>query len=133
MPKILFVCTSNKDRSPALQDYFTENYSNGGRFEYRSAGINKYFCNKKDTHYLTLEDLKWADWIICAEYIHHTVILRDFCMEYNRTYYDKGQGVSLQTKNFLELNCGEYQQGNIDADYITKAEHIIISQIEDLV
>lgn len=104
---ILFLCTSNKDRSPVLEQYFCANYP---KHSYRSAGINKYFCEKKKTHYLTDEDIQWADLIVYAENIHLEVIQKKF---------------SVPTKHLVNgviLNCGEYSQGCIGEDYLTKAE-----------
>jgi predicted protein tyrosine phosphatase len=39
MKKVLFICSSNKDRSKALVEYFKD-VAPGN--EYQSAGINKY-------------------------------------------------------------------------------------------
>ena len=41
---ILFICTSNNDRSPALEKYYREKYP---EHKYKRAGINKYFTTKK--------------------------------------------------------------------------------------
>lgn len=107
--KILFVCTSNKDRSPALEKYFNEAY-NG--FECRSAGINQYFCGKKGTHYITIEDLFWSDFVVYAEKIHKKrtaeIILP-----------------SKVSKPHVVLECGEYKQGCVGDDYIVRAEEKI--------
>lgn len=43
---ILFICTSNKDRSPALQEYFSIIYP---QHAFKSAGVNKYFTKKHGT------------------------------------------------------------------------------------
>ena len=52
--KVVFICTSNKDRSPALEKYFKKVYP---QHTFSSAGVNQYFCGKKDTKYLTIETL----------------------------------------------------------------------------
>jgi len=104
---ILFICTSNKDRSPALVDYFKDNYP---EHSYRSAGVNKYFTAKKGTHYLTCEDIKWADLIVYAEDIHYIVADRDF--------YDS----QAEVKDNITLGLGEYKQGQIGEDYLLKAD-----------
>lgn len=111
MIRMLIVCTSNKDRSPALEKYLKEAYPNN---EYRSAGINKYFCESKGTHYITQEDIDWCDLIVYAEDVHKEVIEMKF------------PSVKLEAMNKLKqsiiLNCGEYTQGCIGEDWLTKAE-----------
>lgn len=103
--KFLFVCTSNADRSPALEKYFREIYP---QHEYRSAGVNKYFTSKKGTHYLTQKDMDWADLIVFAESKHLTFTDRDFC-------------ISPSQATFV-LDCGNYLKGNIHQGYINCAE-----------
>ena len=105
--KVLFICTSNQDRSVSLENYFRDNYP---QHDYRSAGVNKYFTSKKGTHYLTAEDIEWAELIVYAEEIHYVVANRDFT----------ATGVWL--KDSLNLNLGEYKQGQIGEDYLLKAE-----------
>lgn len=102
--KILFICTSNSDRSIALAEYFSVNYPN---HEYRSAGINKYFTGKKGTHYLTQEDIEWADLVVFAEQIHSFITFNKF---------------TVLHKDRTTLSLGEYKQGNIAEDYLTRAE-----------
>ena len=111
---ILFICTSNKDRSVALEQYFKANYPDN---EYRSAGINKYFTSQKGTHYLTNEDIEWANLIICAEDIHKQITIKNFN--------------SSKNKPIITLNLGEYKQGQIGEDYLIKAEEKIL-QFTDL-
>jgi len=83
---VLFICTSNKDRSPALEKYFKFMYP---KHEYRSAGVNKYFCEKKSTHYVTYNDLYvWADLIVCAEKIHIEILERDFDLDFKMRVYN---------------------------------------------
>ena len=105
---ILFICTSNKDRSPALEEYFKEVYP---EHSYRSAGVNKYFTSKKGTHYLTQHDLTWADIVVYAEQIHFEIVNRDF-----RT---------VNYKDSINLDLGEYKQGQIGEDYLLKADAIL--------
>lgn len=105
---ILFVCTSNKDRSPALEQYFKEKYPNN---EYKSAGVNRYFTSKKETHYLTIEDIAWAELIVFAEDIHHTIVHRDF----------KESRIGWRCS--ITLNLGEYKQGQIEKSYLLSAEN----------
>ena len=104
---VLFICTSNKDRSVALENYFEDVFTS---HKYRSAGINKYFTEQKKTHYLTLGDIDWADFIVFAEDIHRDVVKRDFGYE------------CIQFKKSDILNLGEYTKGNVEEDYLTRAE-----------
>lgn len=109
---VLFICTSNKDRSVALQDYFSELYP---EHTYNSAGVNKYFCTKNKTTYLTLKLLQDADVVVFAEEVHKKIVIRDF-----------GDGWSPpHARFFICLNLGNYEQGNINEDYLTKAEYLI--------
>lgn len=119
--RIIFICTSNKDRSPALEKYFSAVYP---QHEYRSAGINKYFCTTKGTHYLMQEDLDWADLVVFAEDIHCEVTKKNFSL---------GKHIKIGEKigkhhlppiilSYVILNCGEYAQGCVNDDYLTKAE-----------
>jgi predicted protein tyrosine phosphatase len=109
---ILFVCTSNSDRSPALEQYFKENHP---QHEYRSAGVNKYFTTKKGTHYLTQEDVEWAEFIVYADDVHLIIVDRDF---------EKNAGLPG-----IILHLGEYKQGQIGEDYILKAEEKILRSV----
>ena len=102
---ILFVCTSNRDRSPSLERYFKQFYP---VHQYRSAGVNRYFTTKKQTHYITPEDLEWADRIVCAETVHHQCLVRDF-------------GPDMVDKRVICLNLGEYEQGDVGQEYLDKA------------
>ena len=102
---ILFVCTSNRDRSPSLERYFRSIYPTN---EYRSAGVNKWFTTKKNTHYITVDDIQWSDLIVCAEDVHHTCLTRDF--------------KDLMVNKRVEcLNLGEYEHGDVGQIYLDKA------------
>lgn len=118
---ILFVCASNKDRSPALVKYFEATHPN---HSYRSAGVNKYFTGKHGTHYLALEDIAWADMIVFAESVHLDVATRDF-PEYefanNGIFRSKSSG-HYKSGQWVVLECGEYRESLAD-DYLTKAEY----------
>jgi len=103
---VLFICTSNKDRSPALEEFFKHHFPNNS---YRSAGVNKYFTAKKGTHYLTIEDIEWANLIVYAEPIHYTIADRDF------------KATKVGFKDCLTLNLGEYTQGHVGEDYLLRA------------
>jgi predicted protein tyrosine phosphatase len=103
---ILFICTSNKDRSPALEKYFAERYPHHA---YRSAGVNKYLTGKNGTHYLTHEDIAWAHILVFAETIHFEIAQRDF-------------GNAIKQKARTCMNLGTYERGNINAAYLQEAE-----------
>ncbi len=144
--KILFVCTSNRDRSPALENYFKEVLP---QHEYKSAGINKYFCEQKDTHLITASDLNWADIIFVAEDVHKKVIKTKFNgLEVSLNGIVSTVQITIPKNTELVagshlgdrqieipltvLNCGEYKQGCIGEDYLTKAETIITEAIRQL-
>ena len=105
---VLFCCTSNADRSPALEEYFRANYP---QHEYRSAGVNKYFTSKKGTHCLTQDDIDWCHIIVFAEDIHYLVTVK--------------KEFKLDNKTSIALNLGEYVKGAIDKSYLQRAEKII--------
>ena len=109
---ICYICSSNKDRSPALERYFKEVYP---LHSYRSAGVNKYFTTKNNTTYLSQEALDWADLIVFAEPIHHQVASKNF---------------ELGDKQYIVLSCGEFAQGCLNDDYLTKAEEILKPYLE---
>lgn len=115
---ILFICTSNKDRSPALQNYFKEVYP---QHEYRSAGVNRYFTSKKGTHYLTQEDIDWANIIVYAEKVHWQVTHKLF-----------PENV-IKYKGELVLELGNYQQGCINDDYLMNAEIKLEKYLKDTI
>lgn len=106
--KVLFICTSNRDRSPLLEKHFREKFP---QHEYRSAGINKYHTTKKKTHYLAQDDIEWADLIIYAEDIHREVVQRNYVLP------DRHEMICAI------LNCGEYERGNVGKEYLFCAEY----------
>ena len=110
---VLFICTSNKDRSPALEKYFRDKYPSN---EYNSAGVNKYFCSKEGTTYLSEQMLNDADVIVFAEDIHEKIVIRDFgsYLLYNRE------------KEIVCLNLGDYEKGNVSQQYLHFAEKTLI-------
>ena len=136
---IIFLCSSNKDRSPALEQYFTENYPH---HEYKSAGMNRYFTQKKGTQYLTNELIYWANMVVFAEDIHLSVFCRDFDFKaiprnipgihgfVESNFASHPPSDSRMLKSYCILNCGHYSPDAMDT-YITKAEPIIIAAIED--
>lgn len=101
--KILFVCTSNFDRSPALENRFRET---NPQHEYRSAGINEYHTAKKGTRLISQSDIDWADFIVYCEVIHLEITEKKLWVR----------------KPFVILRCGEYVRGGVNNEYIAKAE-----------
>ena len=129
---ILFVCTSNQDRSKALVEYFKEV---APQHQYRSAGINKYFCGKKGTHLIDVEDIKWAGLLVFAENVHRDVVMENFIGKIMPSGRPASQFEQLVThqgrmkfpfddreKVFYVLDCGTYAQGCVGEDYLTKAQ-----------
>src|SRR3990167_3615231 len=137
MKKVIFICTSNKDRSPALEKYFSAVYP---QHEYRSAGINKYFTSQK--YYLKQEDLDWADLVVFAEDMHYLVTMKNFSLSKHIKFGEKiGKShIPPMIFSYTILNCGEYKREissieesranegglylvrDLDGDYLTKAE-----------
>ena len=128
--RTLFVCTSNFDRSPALEKYFSDNYP---QHEFRSAGINKYFCGHKGTHLIDMDDLRWANIIVWCEDIHFRIVSERFDLWRENTgnnrgtlfYTDHDSRFYKDEKYYFQevtLNLGTYEQGCIGEDYLTRAE-----------
>ena len=64
---ILFLCTSNVNRSKTAEDYFkSTNESN----HYRSAGLSEKYCAKNNSKLCSIEDVEWADKIYVMEQLH---------------------------------------------------------------
>jgi len=96
--KILFVCTSNKDRSPALAQYFSEKYP---AMEFKSAGINKYFTEHHNTHLVNSADVLWADYLVAAEMVHATYLITRFKSEL------EGKRISVVVLDLGQFNESE--------------------------
>lgn len=101
--KVIFICTSNKDRSPALERYFKERYP---AHEFRSAGVNHYHTKKKGTHLLTQTDIQWAKLLVFVEDVHQLIAAKDYFID---------------GKTSEVLNAGEYDKENAN-NYLLKAE-----------
>lgn len=122
--KVLIICTSAHDRSPALANYLFNLYP---QHQYKYAGINKYFCSQHNSHYIELKDLKWADLIIYAERVHLDRTTNLFMEEFTHR-----QIPVLETNNYLVLNCGEYKKDSpLAEDWLTKAEDMIRLNIRE--
>jgi len=70
-PRILFVCSANKQRSKTGEDYFSNLYDG---IDFKSGGTNLKICNKEGTNPLTLELVEWADLILVMEQKHEDLI-----------------------------------------------------------
>lgn len=144
--KVLILCTSNKDRSPAVEKYLREIYQNS---EFRSAGVNNYFCNKKGTKLVTREDISWCNLILFAEQIHLDVLKREMAVhpidssKYTKlpfkimiTYGNHDQDPRILDYNkkhckcYAIINGGEYAQNNINDDYLIHAEGVFLNAVE---
>lgn len=91
--KILFVCTANRDRSHTAEAYYTLKYP---EHEFRSAGINKYLCERHEHGvHLRRTHLDWADRIVCAELIHSDYIVRKI----DKKYLSKIEVLHLEDTN----------------------------------
>ena len=119
--RLLFICSSNKDRSPALVEYFSKAYP---EHEYRSAGVNKYFCLERHiTHYLTREDIEWADVVVFCEQVQKDIYNRDFKAVGFFALCDKeGSGFFefREERKWMILGAGQYHLGS--DDYLTQAD-----------
>lgn len=64
---ILFLCTSNLNRSRTAEDFFR---STCAAHQYKSAGLSQKYCQKHGTTLCTIELLAWADKIFAMEDMH---------------------------------------------------------------
>lgn len=101
---VLFVCTSNKDRSPALEKHFREKYP---KHQYSSSGINQYLCSVHGGRYLNQANINWADLVVYAHDVHHEKSSQRF--------------IFGPTQAFIVLNCGTFNP-KFPEEYINKAE-----------
>ena len=128
---ILFICTSNKDRSPALENYFkalADTKQSGGYeyAEYKSAGVNRHFTQRHHTTLVSKELIEWANVIVYAEDVHYKLV-RNLFPQYTGT----PASMKLDNKKEIVLNIGDYrpkQEGWLDEEYLTKAHLILIQQ-----
>lgn len=115
---ILFVCTSNKDRSPALERHFREKYP---QHKYRSAGINRHHTHGKGTRLISELDVTWADFIAYAEEVHKEHVKSMF----------RGD---IHSKTFFKhiiLNLGDYDKDNMQ-QYVLDAEKKILEAFPEV-
>jgi predicted protein tyrosine phosphatase len=64
---ILFLCTSNLNRSRTAEDFFK---STCAAHQYKSAGLSQKYCKKHGTTLCTIELLNWAHKIYVMEDMH---------------------------------------------------------------
>lgn len=117
--RILFICTSNADRSPALEKYFRQHYP---KHEYASAGINHYHCKKKGTHHLTKDDIFNSDLVVFCEKVHLNVV--------STKPYEWNVYVNNFHGKYTVLQLGKYEKGNVNEDYLKRAEEKLKSFFE---
>lgn len=92
---ILFVCTANRDRSRTAEIYFQNKFP---EYRFRSAGINKYLCEKHGGVHLKKYMLDVADRVICAEHVHSNYIVQNI----DKRYLDKIEILELgDTETFM--------------------------------
>lgn len=65
--KILFLCTSNVNRSRTAEEYFRSECPEN---EYRSAGLSEKYCKKYNSTLCTEQLLLWADKVYVMEQAH---------------------------------------------------------------
>lgn len=65
--KQLFLCSANKQRSKAAEDFFSQKYPER---EFLRAGTNTKICRKEGTTELTEDLLEWADKVFVMEKKH---------------------------------------------------------------
>ena len=76
---VLFICTANRDRSKTAEIYFQNKYP---LYRFRSAGINKFLCERHGGVHVKKYMLDIADRIVCAEHVHSDYIIRQIDKKY---------------------------------------------------
>lgn len=94
---ILFVCSANINRSTTAELWFSwRNPEN----KYSSAGSSRFACNKYGGSYVTENQLREADRIVCMENRNKTEIEKQF----GSTYSHKTEVAGIPDKyRFMEL------------------------------
>lgn len=64
---ILFLCTSNIQRSKTAENLFKSKYPS---HDIKSAGLSEKYCKHYDSTLCTLELLDWADRVFVMEQMH---------------------------------------------------------------
>ena len=72
---ILFICTANRDRSRTAEHIFQDLYP---KFNFKSAGIDEYLCNRSNGSFVDVKSCDWANRIICMEEHHAQYLVVKF-------------------------------------------------------
>jgi predicted protein tyrosine phosphatase len=107
---ILFVCTANKERSRTAEIYFQYNYRN---HRFRSAGINRWLCERHGGLFIKQYMLVIADVIICMEQCHADYINEHFDNSYNNKIHILGLG-----------DTDVFMSGQLTTELIKKVRHV---------
>jgi predicted protein tyrosine phosphatase len=92
---ILFICTANRDRSRTAEIHFQNKYP---EHRFRSAGINKFLCERHGGIHVKKYMLDIADRIICAEHVHADWIVHNI----DKSYLSKIEILELgDTEQFM--------------------------------
>jgi len=93
---VIFICSANRERSRTAEIYFQNKYP---EHRFRSAGINKYLCERHGGIHLKQYMLDVADRIICSEHIHSDYIVQKI----DKKYLSKIEILELgDTKTFMQ-------------------------------
>jgi len=76
MKNLLFICTSNMDRSPKAEELFKDNPN----YEAKSCGLSPVEHGTK----VSKELLDWANIIFCMEHEHKQFIIDNFDVDVNK-------------------------------------------------
>ena len=105
--KVLFVSSSNSERSPALVKRFSEKKPN---HTYSSVGTSKLFCQRKQTTLISQQDIDENDLLVFVEDVHFDLVSTRF---------------NISDKKTIVLNCGEFKRGMENDEYLNSAESIL--------
>lgn len=102
--KILFLCTSNIQRSITAEDYFRSVFAAN---EYKSAGLSYKYCSYFGSTFCTDELLEWADKVFVMEEMHIQLIRERTGTKYlskivNLNIEDKFQYMSKELVEILQ-------------------------------
>ena len=94
---ILIICSGKKNRSSLLEKHFTNKYINN---DYKSGVIDAFNESTSDTHFLTLKDLEWCNYIVFCE-------------------------LSVREKMIKEFRSSMEYVGELNSDFIIEAENCL--------
>jgi len=78
---ILFICSSNKQRSKTADNFFSVKYTD---IEFMSAGTNHKTCVKEGTTLLEEWMMEWADKVYVMEHKHKKIITKNVGDKFNK-------------------------------------------------